>query len=116
MTRTFKEMPWFTKEWEALGFDDEALRGLQNIILDDPEAGDLIRGTGGVRKLRFAFVGRGKSGSCRVIYVDYAVYETVYLIAVYQKADKENLSQAERNDIKKLVQQLKKEEREAWRR
>ena len=62
MTRTFKETPWFTKRWAEIGFDDEALRSLQNMIMHHPEAGDLITGTGGVRKLRFAFLGRGKSG------------------------------------------------------
>lgn len=113
MTRTFKEMPWFTKEWEELGFDDEALRGLQNIILADPKVGDLIQGTGGVRKMRFAFVGKGKSGSCRVVYADYAFYETVYLIAAYKKADKESISFEEKNEIKKLVQVLKSQEKEA---
>lgn len=77
-------MPWFTKEWIELGFDDDSLAGLQEIILNDPKVGVLIKGTGGVRKLRFAFVGRGKSGSCRIIYVDYAMTETVFLLSVYQ--------------------------------
>ena len=81
--------------------------------MDNPEAGSLIRGTGGVRKLRFAFVGVGKSGSCRVIYADYAAYETVYLIAVYKKANKETLSQSEKNTIKSLLNELKHQEREA---
>ena len=111
MTRTFKETPWFTKRWAEIGFDDEALRSLQNMIMHHPEAGDLITGTGGVRKLRFAFLGRGKSGSARVCYVDFAKYETVYLIAAYTKSEKENLTKAERNIIKQLVMQLKAEER-----
>ena len=113
MKRLFKEMPWFTKEWKNLGFDDDALSGLQNIILDDPKAGNLIQGTGGVRKLRFAFVGKGKSGSCRIIYADYASYEIVYLIAAYKKSDKETLTKNERNEIKKLLQKIKEQEREA---
>ena len=77
MTRTFKEMPYFTKQWHDLGFDDDALRGLQNIIM-----------------------------------LDFAVYETVYLITAYKKADKENLTQEERNDIKQMVSRLKSYERE----
>ena len=113
MTRTFKEMPYFSRQWKQLGFDDDALRGLQNIILDDPESGDIIKGTGGVRKLRFAFVGQGKSGSCRVCYIDLASYETVYLLTVYKKADKENLSAEEKNNIKTLVKALEQIEREA---
>ena len=63
-----------------------------------------MQGTGGVRKMRFAFRDRGKSGSTRVIYVDFEVYEKIYFIDVYQKADKDNLSKAERNAIRSMVE------------
>ena len=49
----------------------------------------------------------GKSGSARVCYVDFVVQEVIYLITVYSKNEKENLSQAERNGIKSLIEQLK---------
>lgn len=49
----------------------------------------------------------GKSGSARVCYVDFVVEEVIYLITVYQKKEKENLSKAERNEIRKLIEQLK---------
>ena len=48
-------------------------------MLEDPKVGAVMRGTGGVRKMRFAFKHRGKSGSVRVIYVDFEVYEKIYL-------------------------------------
>ena len=57
-----------------------------------------------VDHLRFAFENRGKSGSVRIIYVDFEVYEKVYLIDAYQKSEKDNLSKSERNDIKKVVE------------
>jgi hypothetical protein len=59
--------------------------------------------------MRFSFPHRGKSGSVRVIYVDFEVYERIYLITAFQKSDQENLSKAERNDLKKLVEFLELE-------
>ena len=59
--------------------------------------------------MRFSFPHRGKSGSVRVIYVDCEVYERIYLITAFQKADQDNLSKAERNDLKKLVEFLELE-------
>lgn len=58
--------------------------------------------------MRFAFEGAGKSGSTRVCYVDFAIHETVYLITVYPKSKKDNLSRAERNVVKKLIEVLEK--------
>ena len=62
-----------------------------------------MRGTGGVRKMRFAFEHQGKSGGVRVIYVDFEVYEKIYLITAYAKNEKENLTKEERNAIKRLI-------------
>ena len=56
--------------------------------------------------MRFAFEHRGKSGSIRVIYVDFEVYEKIFLLTAYAKNKKENLSEAERNEIKQLIQVL----------
>lgn len=61
-----------------------------------------MQGTGGLRKVRFAIENRGKSGSIRVVYVDFVIYETIYLISAYSKNEKDNLSKAERNAIKAL--------------
>lgn len=52
MRRTFIEVPMFTKKWKELGLTDEALRELQNVLLNDPKTGDVIQGTGGLRKIR----------------------------------------------------------------
>ena len=105
--RTFVEVPSFISKWNALRLTDDDLLRLQMTILSDPKAGAVIRGTGGVRKLRFAFDNQGKSGSSRVIYVDFAVHEKVFLLAVYTKAEKDNLTPAERNELKALVTALR---------
>ena len=62
MIRTFIEMPHFTKKWHSLGFTDDELLQLQLSIAANPKIGAVIRHTGGLRKVRFAFPGRGKSG------------------------------------------------------
>ena len=59
--------------------------------------------TGGLRKMQFPFEGRGKSGSARVTYVDFVVYEVIYLIFAYPKSEKDNLTKAERNAMKKVI-------------
>ena len=109
MTRTFIHTNEFLKQWKLLGLDDEDLRRLELQILDDPGACPVIKGTGGLRKLRFAVGHRGKRGSVRVCYVDYVVFDTVYLITAYAKNRKDDLSQAEKALIKKTLQQLENE-------
>lgn len=90
-------------KWKELELNDMDLRRLQNEILENPKAGTVIQGTGGIRKMRFAYDQRGKSGSIRVIYIDFEVYEKTYLITAYSKSKKDNLNPAERNELKKLV-------------
>src|SRR6202795_1258614 len=70
------------------------------LVAADPECGDLIRGTGGFRKLRVARKGTGKSGGARVVYIWRNERFPVFLIAVFPKNEKENLSMAERNALR----------------
>ena len=83
MTRLFVELPIFRSRWKDMGLNDDDLKRLQEELLADPKIGAVMRGTGGVRKMRFAFEQRGKSGSVRVIYVDFEVYEKIFLITAY---------------------------------
>ena len=106
MTRTFVELPSFRAEWKNLKLTEDDLRRLQEELLANPEIGSKMQGTGGIRKMRFAFEHRGKSGSVRVIYVDFFIHEKLYLITAYAKSEKENLTKEERNILKKLVEQL----------
>ena len=71
-----------------------------DLIAADPKCGDLIQGTGGVRKVRIALMGRGKSGGARVIYFFHDKTIPVYLLAMFTKNEKANLTKAERNTLK----------------
>ena len=112
MTRTFVELPIFRSRWKDMGLDDHDLKRLQEELLADPKVGAVMRGTGGVRKMRFAFEQKGKSGSVRVIYVDFEVYEKIFLITAYPKNEKDNLSDSERNEIKQMIHALEEQLKE----
>lgn len=109
MTRTFIEVPLFTKRWKEIGLGEEELTKLQVLLLKDPESGPVMEGTGGIRKVRFPISNRGKSGSVRVCYTDFEEYEVTYLITAFTKNEKENLTNEEKNVLKKLVKSLKEE-------
>lgn len=109
MIRTFIEVPLFTKRWKDIGLTDEELRALQVMLLKDPEAGPVMEGTGGIRKVRFPIANKGKSGSVRVCYTDFAEYEVIYLITAFEKKEQENLTVEEKHVLKKLVKMLREE-------
>lgn len=112
MTRTFIQTNEFVKNWERLGFTDDDLRKLELEILKDPKAGSVIPGTGRLRKLRFAVGNEGKRGCTRVCYVDFLIDRTVYLITIYPKNEKDNLTKVECNNIKKMIDILEQSLRE----
>ena len=112
MTRTFVELPIFRARWKDMGLNDDDLKRLQEELLADPKVGAVMRNTGGVRKMRFAFEQKGKSGSARVIYVDFEVYEKIFLITAYPKNVKDNLSDSERNEIKQMIHVLEEQLKE----
>ena len=88
------------------------LVALEQSILADPQAGDLVPGTGGLRKIRLAQrqVGRGKSGGARVYYLDLPRRAVTHLLAIFGKREKSDLSPHERRQVAALVKQLKEEE------
>lgn len=99
-------IPEFDRKWTEMGLTDKELKALQEELTINPSKGDVMKGTGGLRKIRIAFEGRGKSGSARVCYVDFIVYERIYLITAYSKDEKDNISKSERNEVKKLIKIL----------
>ena len=111
MLRTFIEVPLFTKRWKEIGLGDDDLLALQIMLLKDPASGPVMEGTGGIRKVRFPIENRGKSGSVRVCYADFEVYEVTYLITAFTKNEQENLTDSEKAVLKKLVKALKEEAR-----
>lgn len=85
---------------------DDAYRLLQNHLIEYPDAGDVIRGSGGVRKVRWASGGKGKSGGVRVIYYWAKADEQVFFLTLYAKGVKENLSVADLKRVVKLLGEL----------
>ncbi len=74
-----------------------------------PNQGDVIQGTGGLRKTRLKSSSKGKSGGFRVCYCDVPESEKLFLIAIFPKNVKEDLSQAEKKYLKLLIEKLKGE-------
>ena len=75
-------------------------------LAEYPSSGAVIQGTGGIRKLRWAQGGRGKSGGVRVIYYFHSEMMPLYLLTVFGKNEKANLSKEERNNLAKAVREL----------
>ena len=109
--RMFIHTKVFDRQWESLGCDDDDLSELQKAICDDPKRHPVISGSGGVRKIRIALEGRGKSGGARVIFGDFPDYGIVYLFASYPKNEKENISSEERRFLKAAMSRIE----ENWR-
>jgi hypothetical protein len=107
MTREFVYVNKFSEKWEKLSLADDNLIPLENYLLENPHAGNVIKGTGGLRKLRWVLPGTGKSGGLRVLYVDVVIKEKIYMVDLFTKGLKEDLTEDEKNKIRQLVMNLK---------
>jgi hypothetical protein len=87
-------------------FSEEERADIVAMLAADPECGDLIRATGGFRKVRVARRGMGKSGGARVVYIWRNQRFPVFLVTVFAKNQKENLSMAERNTLRKRANSI----------
>ena len=96
------EAPTFVSATRKM-FNDDEREELTVFLAFNPTAGDVIAGTGGVRKLRWALTGRGKSGGARVIYYYHDEHIPLFLLNAYAKNEQANLSHAERNAYKQVV-------------
>jgi hypothetical protein len=85
---------------------DEERRSLIDFLAANPMAGDLMQGTGGARKVRWAARGKGKSGGARVITFYAGPDLPVFLMAIFGKGEKANLSKAERNELRDVLASL----------
>jgi len=97
-----------------MGLDSESLKMLEEKLLENPQLGDVIQGTGGARKMRIQLEGRGKSGGGRVIYLDVFEKEKLYLLFAYPKNMQEDLTEEQRKAIKILIDAIKKEWEYGW--
>lgn len=104
---TVAETPVFVRQAAAV-WDDAEREAFVDFIARDPEAGDVIPDTGGVRKVRWGRQGSGKRGGARVIYFFGGVETTLYLLLVYAKARQADLTAEQRNQVRELVGFLKR--------
>jgi len=102
---TVVETGEFLKQAKPL-ISDSKRAELVAFVGANPEAGEIIPETGGVRKIRWALQGTGKRGGARVIYYYHSERLPVFLLSAYAKNRKANLSKAERNAMKRLVPAL----------
>lgn len=113
---TVIETDAFMRSAKAAGISEEERFNIVRFLSENPEAGDLIQGTGGARKVRFAYGGKGKSGGVRVVTYYCADDVPIFLLEVYKKGEKLNLSKAERNEVKDTLFGLADAYREGMRR
>jgi hypothetical protein len=99
----FIETPVFTADVKTLLPDDSYAR-LQRELIARPAAGDLIPGTGGLRKIRWRLPGQGKRGGARVIYYWRTSKSQIWLLAIYGKSAKSDLSATDKELMRKIVE------------
>ena len=99
------ELPHYIRLAEKL-LSEEERRDVIDYLAEHPKAGDLMEATGGVRKLRWRRGGQGKSGGVRVIYYYHDDDMPLYLLTLFAKGDKANLTKAERNELASLTSLL----------
>jgi len=97
------ETPIFTRLIKEMMTDDE-YRELQEALVNRPDSGDLIKKSGGLRKVRWKLQGRGKSGGIRVIYYWVVSDEQIYMLYVYPKGKQENLTLNQLATLKSIVE------------
>jgi hypothetical protein len=114
MNKTFMETTEFT-EWVEAYLSDDAVSDLQRELLNDPDAGSVIQGCGGLRKVRVADPkrGKGKRGGARVIYLHLEDLNQIHLVTVYGKDQKDDLSADDKKLYRQLVRTLKDEAKRA---
>jgi hypothetical protein len=101
---SFRETKNFTARLLKL-LSDEDYQELQWELIDDPELGKVIKGGAGIRKARWSAEGRGKRGGTRVIYYFAATDETIFMLDIYPKNEKDDLSEFELKSLRNLVKE-----------
>lgn len=100
--QTIVELPEFLRRSAKLLSASERLSVI-NYLASHPASGDIMQGTGGVRKLRWSAHGKGKSGGVRIIYYFHNESMPLFLLTLFGKGEKANLSKAQRNELAKFT-------------
>jgi len=103
--QTIVELPEFLKRSDKLLNALERI-SIVNYLASHPASGDMMQGTGGIRKLRWSAQGKGKSGGVRIIYYFHNESMPIFLLTLFGKGEKTNLSKSERNDLAKFTSVL----------
>jgi len=104
----FVHLPSYARSVKGV-LDENGQRGIELAICRGPRSGQVIRGAGGVRKLRISLPGRGKSGGGRVVYFYASTTGRVYLVLFYAKNVQANLTTTQKRELRKLTAMLKEE-------
>ena len=83
---------------------DDDYRSLQEALVNRPDMGTIIQGTGGIRKIRWRLEGRGKSGGIRVIYYWMTADEHIYMLYAYAKSEQDDLTMAQKKRLQQIVE------------
>jgi len=98
----------FLRSLKKLNASKAEIEMLEASIVANPSAGDVIPGLGGIRKIRFAMGGKGKRGGGRAIYFLLMADETILMLAAYSKAVQEDLSEAQKTELLKFINEVSK--------
>ncbi len=108
--QTVAETPLFMRDCKQAGLDIGDVKAIVDFIAHNPKVGDVVKGSGGVRKVRFAPKGKGKSGGYRIMTAYFGKHAPVYLLALLRKNERANFSKAEIATFKALTNAISK----AW--
>jgi mRNA-degrading endonuclease RelE of RelBE toxin-antitoxin system len=97
------ETPIFTKRVKEI-LSDEEYRLFQIKLIDDPETGNIIKGSGGIRKIRWSGSGRGKRGGSRILYYWYNTKGVLLMLFIFKKNESDDLTKSQLNDLKTIVE------------
>ena len=101
--RMFVYTEEFNEKWSKLDLTDEHLSELEEYLLKNPSAGKVIKGTGGLRKLRWALSNTGKRGGIRVLYVDIVIHEELFMVTLFSKSEQDDLTEPQKKAIKNFI-------------
>jgi len=112
----FIELHWFVDSWDDLKLTDDDLTALEILIMCNPKVGRVMKGTGGLRKLRYSPEGweTGQRGALRVCYVYFEKYGIVLLCLVFRKSELDDLSDAGKRAVKKAIGRIERQLRKRF--